>query len=113
MAGKLGRIAKNKEFDNVFKKGRVSYNKLAGVRACKNELNEIRLGVMVSNKVSKKAVLRNKIRRQIREIFRLKLDKMHPGYDIVVIALPEIKEKTYQDIEAAINFNLKKIKIIK
>jgi len=44
-----------------------------------------RLGMAVSRKVSKNAVLRNRIRRQIRESFRLRRAQL-PNVDVLVIA---------------------------
>ncbi len=40
---------------------------------------------MVSKKISKRAVIRNAIRRRVYEVIRLKLDMIQPSYDIAVI----------------------------
>lgn len=40
---------------------------------------------MVSKKISKRAVIRNAIRRRVYEVIRLKLDTIQPSYDIAVI----------------------------
>lgn len=109
---KIGKLTKNKEFDRVFKEGRSSYDKLLGIKRVENELQEARLGIIVSGKVSKKAVERNRIRRRIREIFRLTLDKIQPS-DYIVITLPEIKDKKFQEIEKSIKFNLKRLDSLK
>jgi ribonuclease P protein component len=62
-----------------------------------NNLGENRYRIIVSKKVSKKAVVRNKIKRRIREILRC-LD-IKPGYDIVVITNKEIVDKSFQEIK--------------
>lgn len=113
MLPKKNRLTKNKEFDYVFKNGRSSYDNVIGIKNALNDISDVRLGILISNKVSKKAVVRNKIKRQIREIFSSKLNKVKPGNDFVIIVMPLILAKTYQDIEKSIMFNLKKIKAFK
>jgi ribonuclease P protein component len=113
MLKKGNQLRLDKDFDQVFKKGRSSYVEILGIRVFLTKAKRNRFGILVSNKVSKKAVERNKIKRRIREIFRLKLDKIKPGYDIVVITLPQILGKDYQRIESAINISLKKLKILR
>ncbi len=44
-----------------------------------------RVGVTVSKKLGK-AVVRNRVRRRIREVYRLNEDRFLPGFDIVVVA---------------------------
>lgn len=51
----------------------------------KNLLSPGRLGIIVSKRVAKKAVTRNRIKRTIRESFRLWQEKIK-GFDIVIIA---------------------------
>lgn len=57
--------------------------------ACPNDKGVPRIGVTVSKKRAKRAVDRNRIKRQIRETFRLKQHKI-PAFDIVIIAKPGI-----------------------
>lgn len=47
-----------------------------------------RLGMAVSRRVSTRAVVRNRIRRQIRESFRLRRPQL-PARDFIVLARPE------------------------
>jgi len=113
MLAKTNRLTKDKDFNNVFKKGRSSFDKLIGIKAVPDQQENSRFGILVSSKISKKAVERNKIKRQIREIIRLQLDKIKSGYDIVIITLPEILGKNYQEIEQSVDRNLQKLKLIK
>ena len=109
MLNKINRLTKDKDFDNVFKNGKSSYDKLIGAKAIQNQLGDSRFGILVSAKVSKKAVERNKIKRQIREIIRLQQDKTKPGYDVVIITLPAILGKNYQEIEQSVNRHFRKL----
>ena len=53
--------------------------------ARKNRAATNRVGVTVSKKLGH-AVVRNRIRRRLREVYRLNEDKFLPGWDIVVVA---------------------------
>ena len=53
--------------------------------ARKNRTNTNRVGITVSKKLGH-AVVRNRIRRRIREIYRLNEEKFQPGWDIVIVA---------------------------
>jgi len=110
MLPKKNRLTKDKEFNNVFKNGRSSYTKILGFKAIKNNLNLNRFGIIVSKKVSKKAVERNKIKRQIRAIIKSK--NLHQGYDIIVLALPKIINSDYKKIEQSIIYNLTKLRLL-
>lgn len=86
-----------KEFGIVFKKGKTKAGKLVFLKILKNNLNNNRFGIIVGKKISKKAVVRNKIKRRLREIIRQANVKL--GFDIVIITKPEIINKNYQEIK--------------
>lgn len=113
MFKKENRLTKTKEFDNVWKKGRSSFDKTLGIKSIKNDLGINRFGVLVNTKVSKKAVVRNKIKRRIREAVKERFDELAKSFDMTIIALPESKEKTLKEIRASVEINLKRLKILK
>ena len=53
--------------------------------ARKNRTGRSRVGITVSKKLGH-AVVRNRVRRRLREIYRLHEDSFCPGWDIVVVA---------------------------
>ena len=53
--------------------------------ARKNRLNVNRVGITVGKKLGH-AVVRNRVRRRLREVYRLNEDKFTSGWDIVVVA---------------------------
>ncbi len=113
MLKKIHRLTKDKDFDNVFKNGRSGYDKILGIKAIVSQQANSRFGIVVSAKISKKAVERNKIKRQIREIIRARLDKIKSGYDIMIISLPDILGKNYQEIEESISRHFKRLGLYK
>jgi ribonuclease P protein component len=71
------------QFELVYKKGRSLAAREIVIRALPNGLNATRYGLAVSRKVGK-AVVRNRIKRRLREILR-RMD-LPPGWDIILIA---------------------------
>lgn len=112
MLEKKNRICKNKEFDRVFT-GQSFYAKFLGIKSTDNDKGETRIGVLVGLKVSKKAVLRNKLKRQIKSIISQELPLIKSGKDLVVITLPQILETEFEDIRSAIKGGLKKLNLYK
>jgi len=99
MLQKINRLTKKKDFESIFKSGKGKKEKFLILRFKKNDLPESRFAFVVSLKVSKKAVIRNKIRRRLSEAVRLDLDKIKKGHDFVFVALPGIENQSYEEIK--------------
>jgi ribonuclease P protein component len=82
---KSSRLLNSADFGHVFTKGQRVHGKYFLIVYCINTTGVARLGIAVSRKVSKRAVVRNRIKRQIRESFRLNKDLLS-GMDYVVVA---------------------------
>lgn len=82
---KSDRIKKGWEFDRVYQNGRKYVNKQFVVYVLDNDTERTRLGVTVSKKVGN-SVKRNRVKRLIRESFRLSKEQLATGNDIVVVA---------------------------
>jgi len=76
-----------------------------------NELNLTRVGFVVSKKVSKKAVLRNKVKRQLREVVKAELARLKPGLDLIFFTRREIQAKEFAEIQQAVKQLLEKAKL--
>lgn len=106
------RLRKEKDIEKVFKTGKSVFDPLCGFKFFPNRLTVSRFAIMISTKVSKSAVKRNRLRRQIREIIRLNLPKIKGGLDFTFIVRPEAKGANYQALEKVILSGLKKAKLI-
>ena len=102
MLPKKFRITKTKEIDKVFKLGKSSFDSVLGVKMFTSENNISRFVVVVSTKVSKKAVIRNKIKRRLHEIVRSQLPKIKVGFDFFILALPAAKNCDYHALEKSL-----------
>ncbi len=109
MLAAKNRLTKDKEFDNVFKKGESNYNKLLGVKVVINNLSKNRFGIITGLKISKKATERNRVKRRVREVIGSELGNLKTGFDVIIISLPAIKDASYQEIEKSIIKHFKKL----
>ena len=58
------------------------------------------MGITVTGKLGK-AVQRNRVRRRLREIYRLNADKLQKGYDLVIVARVRSRDAEYRQLDAA------------
>jgi ribonuclease P protein component len=96
---KINRIGNRKEFLEIKKEGRLIGSPAFGVLVLKKEDEEKKFGFIISKKVSKKAVDRNKIKRRIAEVIRKNLEKFEPGIRIIFLAKKETLNKKIEEIE--------------
>lgn len=111
MLPKANRLKKNKDFENVFKKGRGFKEDFLYLKIKKNNLKSSRFGFVVSKKFSQKATVRNKIKRRLRELVKVKLPKIKKGIDGVIIIIPGFKINDFRELEEIINKLFKKANI--
>lgn len=104
---KDNRLRHNREYRAVYRTGKSVANRAIVVYFARNRLNTIRAGFSVSKKIGK-SVVRNRVRRLIKEAFRLHIDDIKPGYDIIFIARTGHKELKYADIERSVMDVLKR-----
>lgn len=89
------RLKKNQEFFHVYQNGEKWIGDYVIFVYLKNYLPHSRIGIVVSKKVGC-AVVRNKIKRQIREIIRVNADLIPKGFDIVIISKVRAKDVKFQ-----------------
>lgn len=77
----------------IYKNGIANRSALITVKSIRNERrNSPRISVVVSKKILKSAVGRNRIRRRLYEIIRLDLPAIQPNADIVcIVTSPDVK----------------------
>ena len=96
-------LKKEKDIERVFKKGKSFKEGFLVLKIINNDLENSRFGFVVSTKISKKASLRNKIKRRLRELVRARLKKIKTGADGLFVAVPGIEEKDFWEIEDTMN----------
>jgi len=106
------RLKKNKDIKKILKRGRRFSEDFLVMKILSNGLNESRFAFIVSQKFSKKAVERNKIRRQLSETVRQHLDKIEKGIDVIVLTTPTDKEKAVKEAKLVLGKLLGKANLI-
>lgn len=98
-----------KDVERVSRKGRPAFVSVFTLRYAKNDLDHIRMTAVAGLKVHKRSVRRNRVKRLIREAFRREfLDRVTPGYDIVIYAKKDLVGKTYADVATELGVALRK-----
>ena len=102
MLKRENRITKRKNFEEVKKKGRIFHSPLFGLLVLTTEDKVKEFGLIISKKVSKKAVARNKVKRLLAEAIRRNLDKINEGYRMIFLVKPSILGKKAEEIEGEV-----------
>ena len=93
-------LKKNSDFRRLYVKGKSAATPYLVVYCRKNRLDRNRAGYTVSTKLGH-AVVRNRVRRRLREIVRLNAALVKPGYDLVLVARSRAVTAEYKQLEHA------------
>lgn len=88
----------NHVFRRLYQKGNQAGNRYLVLYARKNRTRENRVGITTGKKLGH-AVTRNRVRRRLREIYRLNEDRFVPGYDIVVVARSQAVNASFAQLQ--------------
>lgn len=108
----INRLKKKRDFDRVFKKGKGFKEDFLVLKSTPNNLKISRFGFIVSQKVSKKATVRNKIKRKLRELVRLRMAEIKKGIDGVLIVSKGLENEKLEQLEKKFVGLFKKAKLI-
>ncbi len=93
---KVNRLKNRHDFQTLFREGSRLKSSHLTLRALRMQIipgkkvvGSTRIGISISTKVSKHAVIRNRIKRQIRAAFRFLLPQITPGWSLVVVVQPQ------------------------
>lgn len=109
MLQKNHRLHKEEDIKRVLRKGRSFKTPLFTVYSALNAEATSRVGVIVSNKISKKAVVRNKIKRRLRNALKGNKEHFKRNVDVLVVAKNAAAEAEYKDMKQTLSFALKKL----
>ena len=105
---KLHRVRKNEDFQDIIKDKKSVANSSFVVYYKKNDLSLLRIGISVSKKLGK-AVVRNKVKRQVRMMAREIFDQSE-SVDYIIIVRNKFLENSYEDSKKDLLFLCNKIK---
>ncbi len=94
------RLRKNMEFKKVYKFGKNYWNRNLILYVRKNGLEDTRVGYTITKKIGN-SVVRNKLRRRMKEIYRLNFHRIKKGYDLIFIPKKNIVDISYDELESS------------
>lgn len=100
-------IKENRDFSYLYRRGTFVSSDCLILYFRKNRFQVNRLGITVSKKVGK-AVVRNKVRRRIKEYYRKIEGRLPVSYDFVIVARNSAKDADFKKISSALGFLLRK-----
>ena len=101
-------IKENYEFRRLYSKGRSVVTPSLVMYCRKTNRAQNRLGVTVSTKLGH-AVVRNRARRRLRELFRLSQGEMMQGYDVLLVARGKTARIPYRYLKRDYDAAVKKL----
>ena len=102
-------LTKSEQYALVYNEGRSWVSSLVVMKTLPNGLSLSRYGFSVSKRVGK-AVVRNRVKRLLREILRL--TPLEPGWDIIFIARPATATITYAKLRNSVESLLSRAKLL-
>jgi len=107
------RITSASDWKRLHIKGRLVRSPIIVLKVVRTKRQYTRFGFSISTKVSKHAIIRNRIKRQLRAIINELLDSIIEGYDIGVLVRPAIVGKQYKNIAKTLTSLLQQAKVVR
>lgn len=108
---KTASLKKNHEFRRLYSKGKNAVSKYIAVYCRRNGLDGNRLGLTVSTKLGG-AVQRNRVRRRLKEVYRLNEHTLRAGFDIVIVARTSCLTAKWSDLQASMMYLFRKLGLL-
>jgi ribonuclease P protein component len=108
MFNRQARLRKERDIMRVYQKGRGAVNEWLGIKALSSPVGETRIAVVVSKKVDKRAVVRNKNRRRVAGILQGQVQTYLPSCDIVVTVRQDLSGLSHAELTDLVTGLLKR-----
>ena len=113
MLPRENRLVRKPDFEKVKEKGKKFQSNLFGLLVFPNEEEISRFGFVISKKLSKRAVKRNRVKRILREQVRMILFKIIPGFDVVFLGKKALLESSSGEVGLEVKRLLRKASLLK
>ena len=105
-------LKKNHEFRRLYQKGASAVDRGMVLYCRRNRLGHNRIGFTVSVKLGH-AVVRNRARRRLREVYRLNAGRLNQGYDLILVARGRTLTEPFSDLNTAFLRLCEKLSLLK
>ncbi|OGZ23538.1 MAG: ribonuclease P protein component [Candidatus Nealsonbacteria bacterium RIFCSPLOWO2_01_FULL_41_9] len=111
MLPKKYRLKKSGDIRGILKSGRTHREGFLILKIRENNLSNSRFAFLISLKISKKATVRNKLKRKLSKFIRINLSEIKNNIDAVLIVASDFSKKNSQETEGAISNLFQKAKL--
>ena len=94
-------LRNSRQFSNIYRHGKSKANKYLVMYILENNENVNRLGISVSKKVGN-SVIRHRVKRLLKESYRLHENMFNSGLDIVIVVRGSASSVSYKEMESAL-----------
>lgn len=108
---KIVTLKKNYEFRRLYQRGKSAAGGSMVIYCRKNGFGYSRLGLTASTKIGN-AVERNRVRRRLREVFRLAESRLRPGYDVILVARTRTLSVSWRELNATFFHLCRKLNLL-
>jgi len=102
------RLKKTKDFQGVFSKGKGFREGNLFLKVGVGSEGTTKFGIVVSKKVAKQAVVRNRIRRLLKEALRQEAEYIKEGAHAAIVVFPGFQEESFQEVQKSVHRLLEK-----
>lgn len=106
------RITRTSEFKSALRNGTIYRGQAIRINISRNDYGTRRMGVSITRENFKLANERNRLRRYLREIFRLNKHKIKNGYDIIMMPKKESSKSSLEELSADFLGAIKKANLL-
>lgn len=111
MLAKKNRLNSDQDIKRLIRSGKTFFLPQLTIKYAVNSNNNIRVGLVVSNKVDKLATQRNLLKRRLREANKSFLKDLKPGYDLLIIAKKSALDLDFTELKKQLLFAYCQIKV--
>ena len=97
MLKRVNRLKKRYQFNYVYKSGEHFSGEHMVLYLVSSKTKNIKVGLAVTKKVGK-AVVRNRVRRQLREIIKKQVPSLKQNYNLIVVARDNITSASFENL---------------
>lgn len=111
MLPKENRLHKDQEIKDLAKSGKTFFLPEMVLKYKANQTDDVKVGFIVSTRVDKRAVIRNKLVRRLREAVKELLPKLRKGHSLLIIAKKRALDLDFATLKKQLDFAFTKAKL--